>query len=373
MVTLDLDVCFFQIPGLYTPEELENIVSTLRDMALTDGYTSNLYSYFAQRVRNNLHVILIMDYTNENFIKNCQSNPALYKLCHMLWLDGWSEETMKELPMKIMQKLYNTPETRLLQLDCAFGFTNNFDDDESRERFFDGFQKIYDTMDINMKYPRRYSSFIYNYALLYRNRRLELSGDSKKFEAGIAKLEEATTIVEELKAEAAEQETILAEKQAEANKAMDMISITLKNSNVQKGELEELRKKTEQEKEILAQKKAAIEVELSEIEPMVKLAQAAVGNIKNEALTEIRSLRAPPEIIRDILEGVLRLMGTRDMSWNSMKTFLSKRGVKEDIRNFDARSIDSTDRDAVEKILKLKQSSFDPKNAKRASAGISQG
>lgn len=55
------------------------------------------------------------------------------------------------------------------------------------------------------------------------------------------------------------------------------------------------------------------------------------------------------------------------MSWNSMKSFLSKRGVKDEIRNFDSRNIIPSDREAVEKMLKLKQTSFDPKNAKRAS------
>lgn len=101
---------------------------------------------------------------------------------------------------------------------------------------------------------------------------------------------------------------------------------------------------------------------------MVQMAKSAVGSIKNEALSEIRSLRAPPDVIRDILEGVLRLMGIRDMSWNSMKTFLAKRGVKDDIRNFDARHIHPEDREAVDKLLKFKAESFDPKYAKRASA-----
>lgn len=68
------------------------------------------------------------------------------------------------------------------------------------------------------------------------------------------------------------------------------------------------------------------------MEPLIQEARAAVGNIKTESLSEIRSLRAPPEIIRDILEGVLKLMGTQDTSWNSMKTFLAKRGIKEEIR-----------------------------------------
>lgn len=79
-------------------------------------------------------------------------------------------------------------------------------------------------------------------------------------------------------------------------------------------------------------RKKAIDKELENIEPIVQQAREAVGNIKSEALSEIRSMRAPPDVIRDILEGVLRLMGIMDTSWNSMKVFLAKRGVKEDIR-----------------------------------------
>lgn len=103
------------------------------------------------------------------------------------------------------------------------------------------------------------------------------------------------------------------------------------------------------------------------MEPLIKEAGAAVGNIKTESLSEIRSLRAPPDIIRDILEGVLRLMGIQDTSWNSMKTFLAKRGVKEDIRSFDASRITTENRQAVEKLMQNRSDSFDPKSSKRAS------
>lgn len=79
-------------------------------------------------------------------------------------------------------------------------------------------------------------------------------------------------------------------------------------------------------------RKQEIDKELADIEPLLQEARAAVGNIKPEAITEIRSLRAPTSVIRDILEAVLRLMGIQDTSWNSMKTFLSHRGVREEIR-----------------------------------------
>ena len=79
-------------------------------------------------------------------------------------------------------------------------------------------------------------------------------------------------------------------------------------------------------------RKEDIDKVLAEVEPLIEEAKRAVADIKPKALSEVRSMRAPPEAVRDILEGVLRLMGIQDTSWNSMKTFLAKRGIKEDIR-----------------------------------------
>ncbi len=68
-------------------------------------------------------------------------------------------------------------------------------------------------------------------------------------------------------------------------------------------------------------------------QPLVDEAKRAVGNIKPEALSEIRSLRMPPDVIRDILEGVLRLMGIFDTSWVSMKRWEGKTCIVRHIIN----------------------------------------
>jgi dynein heavy chain 2 len=85
--------------------------------------------------------------------------------------------------------------------------------------------------------------------------------------------------------------------------------------------MEELKRQAAEEDKVLQTRKKAIDKELAEVEPLVQAAKAAVGNIKTESLSEIRSLRAPPDTIRDILEGVLRLMGIFDTSWVSMKRY----------------------------------------------------
>jgi dynein heavy chain 2 len=64
-------------------------------------------------------------------------------------------------------------------------------------------------------------------------------------------------------------------------------------------------------------------------------------------LTEITSLKMPPDAIADVLGAVLKLLGVRDVSWLSMKKFLRSRGVKEDILNFDASKISEPTRNEV--------------------------
>lgn len=194
------------------------------------------------------------------------------------------------------------------------------------------FYKIYETVQTNCRDPARYISFINLYAKIYLEKLTALQEKQTKLRVGVSKLTQAKNVVANLKESANEQKKILAEKQEKANSALDMITVTMENANVHKEKMENLKEQTEKENELLIKRKKEIEVELAEVEPLVQEARAAVGNIKPEALSEIRSLRAPPDVIRDILEGVLRLMGIQDTSWNSMKTFLAKRGAKEDIR-----------------------------------------
>jgi dynein heavy chain 2 len=81
--------------------------------------------------------------------------------------------------------------------------------------------------------------------------------------------------------------------------------------------MEDLKVKIEAENKKLknARRKNEIEDELKEIQPLIDEAKRAVGQISSDTLTEIRSLRAAPDAVKDILEGVLRLMGTQDTSW----------------------------------------------------------
>jgi dynein heavy chain 2 len=355
-----------EVPGLYSPEELEPLMTPMREKASNAGYSGNLFSFFARCVKKNLHVILIMDFTNPSFVANCESNPALYKECQVVWMEKWAETSMVKLPLLVLTK-----EERVEGADI--GAKKDKKSEKKRrvsggDELLQSFYKIHSSIKKSEdSTPKKYVTFIKTYKNVYSREKLQITSRQEKLTKGVSKLTEARDVVTKLKKEAAIQEKELDQKQAEANDALQMITDTMKDANTQKVEMEDLKGRTLTEEKALNLRKVDIERELEEVQPLIEEAKKAVGSIKSSTLAEVRSLRMPPEVIRDILEGVLCLMGIQDTSWNSMKQFLAKRGIKDEILSFDARKVDPRNRVTVEKLLKERSNSFEPAAAKRAS------
>ncbi len=345
-----------EVPGLFTPEELEPILGPLRDQMSQDGFRGSLLSYFSTRVKQNLHVVLIMDSTSESFRSYCKSNPAFYTSCSYQSMDQWSNKSMLKVAHML---LHSTMEKGKKKKD---------EEKVESDPLTKAFLFIHESCkELNNATPRNYVTFIRTYKTVFMAKKSAIKKKQNHLQAGVSKLNDATSLVDTLKKKAAKQQILLSEKQAKADKALQQITISMQNATEQKSEMEVVKTQQSSERVKLEKRKKAIDIELSEIEPLVAAAKKAVGNIKPETLSEIRALRAPPDTIRDILEGVLRIMGVYDTSWGSMRSFLAQRGVKEDIQSFDARRLTPDIRDRVENMLKRNAKSFDPKVAKRAS------
>ncbi|XP_075054902.1 cytoplasmic dynein 2 heavy chain 1 [Mixophyes fleayi] len=348
-----------EVPGLYTMEELEPLLSPLKDQASEDGFTGPLFAYFTYRVQQNLHIVLIMDCTNTNFTLNCESNPALYKKCSVQWMEGWSDRSMKKIPRMLFSDTTSSEKSQRSEYKKP---------SSGEAEFYNSFLTIHESCKAHGATPRRYMTFLHVYGSLFSSKKTELTKKQQHLQAGVSKLNEAKSLVDELKGKAGEQSLLLKTKQAEADGALQEITTSMQNASDQKTEMEKIKRRIVEESAKIEARKRQIDDELKDVQPLVNEAKQAVGNIKPESLSEIRSLRMPPDVIRDILEGVLRLMGIFDTSWVSMKSFLAKRGVREEIVTFDVRNITKEIRDSVEELLEKNMTSFEAKNAKRASA-----
>ncbi|RHY58768.1 hypothetical protein DYB34_000770 [Aphanomyces astaci] len=339
-----------EVPGLYTHEELEPLLGPLKEkmMESTIAYRT-VYEFFVARVQTFLHIVLGMDSRHGQFVRRCESNPALYTRCTIVWMGEWSASSLKKIPEMLLTS------SELLQDEVQKVFLLNM------------VHLIYESVQSDGATPREYISFLQTWQDLYTEKSKQLVTEVKHLKSGLSKLVEASTTVDELSRSAGIKKKELSAAQVSADEAMDEIKHALDRASGNRREVEDLKKQLAKAEEATNGRKREIEDELSEITPVLESAKQAVGNIKSDNINEIRSLKMPPEPIHDVLSAVLMLLGIQDTSWNSMKKFLGNRGVKEDIQNYDTRRITPDISKAVTKLLKAKSSSFEHENIYRVS------
>ena len=220
--------------------------------------------------------------------------------------------------------------------------------------------------------PRMYVALTKVWRQIYDKQRQKISDRVEHLRGGLTKLAEAEQEgIARLTATANQQRSLLTAKQEEADRAMEQIQRSMEGTVEKRREVEHLQGKLASEEVVMTEKKAQIEQELAGIQPVLDAARQAVGGIKKDNLNEIRSLKMPPEQIRDVLEGVLKIMGNFDTTWISMKRFLGNSSVKEDIINFDSRRITPEIRDAVDDLLRKRGNSFEHAVIHRVSVAAS--
>ena len=298
-------------------------------------------------MQKNLHVMLSLDPTHPDFAVRCESNPALYSRCNIMWLDAWSKVGMLEVPkMMLEETLKSVP---------------------NPEAMVNNMYLLHESMAWHNAAPRQYCTLLNTIGTLYQDKKAELDKQRNFLGGGLSKLDETWATVETLSKEAMQAEKVLSDKQQQAKEKMGEITVNMEDAGRKKSEAEELSKKLKIDEAQMQERKLVVDEQLAECTPVLESAKKAVGSIKKDNLNEIRSLKLPPEPIRDVLEGVLRLMNNQDTSWISMKRFLSQPSVISEIMEFDAQSITSDIREGVKNLLRNKKSSFEEATISRVS------
>ena len=86
-----------EVPGLYTPEELEPLMAQLKDEMANQYEYKTTFEYFVSRVKKNLSIVMSLDYSHPKFMQNCASNPALFSKCNIVWCEGWNKEALLQV------------------------------------------------------------------------------------------------------------------------------------------------------------------------------------------------------------------------------------------------------------------------------------
>jgi dynein heavy chain 2 len=251
--------------GVFTNEEIEPLLTPIREMMREEGGYRTPYDFFVSRVKKYLHIILCMDPGHHAFLYRCESNPALYSKCAVIWMGEWRTSTLKVIPtlMEGVKELvgYNVE-------------NENDDDDEDHYKHGDGkrgegkggegkssrnapiskkkvtkaegdalIETILSIHSSSAAYgatPKDYIVFLQTWHSLYDTKRAEVLRELGHLEAGLSKLDTATEVVNDLRSNAVTQEKDLRVAQAAADRAMDEISKALAGASDRRQEVGEI-------------------------------------------------------------------------------------------------------------------------------------
>jgi len=94
-----------EVPNLFAADEMSGFREAVRNDARAAGVEEtpgDLWDFFIERCRSNLHLIICMSPIGEAFRTRVRMFPNLVNCCTIDWFSAWSADALKEVAMKFM-------------------------------------------------------------------------------------------------------------------------------------------------------------------------------------------------------------------------------------------------------------------------------
>ena len=257
-----------EVPGLYSHEEQEQLLAPLRPLMSESGFSfRSPWDFFTHRVRARLHVCLALDPTHPSFALRGERNPALFTRCGILWFGAWREQSLRAVAQHTLGDVLEQASAHVAPAALVAHALALHASVESGAA----------GAGVGAATPRAFVALLRAFKGLYLQRAGGLQAEAGRLRSGLAKLLEAQGTVDELSRSAGLQRAQLREKQAAADAAMSDITDALAAASDRRREVEQLQREVARADGEARRRKAAIEVELGEIQPVLDEAKTAVG------------------------------------------------------------------------------------------------
>ena len=295
-----------EIVGLFPKDEMDAIIGELRPMhkkarpGVLDS-VENLYKFFIDRVKDNLHICLCFSPVGEQLRNRVLKFPGLVSGCTIDWFQPWPHEALKSVALKLLENTeIKGPEWIKDILGEHMANVHLMIDRTCNDYFVRMRRNVYVT-------PKSFLSFVNGYQKLYVTKKTEVEVLSNRLTVGLEKLENAARDIAHMQIDLREKEKFLAVAQEKA--AVFLVEITASTAEAEKVKSQVLAVKNDLQgkaDEIAAEKSSA-EKDLEAAKPALEAAVDALNQITTGDIATVKKLGKPPNLIKRIMDAVLLL------------------------------------------------------------------
>ena len=188
---------------------------------------------------------------------------------------------------------------------------------------------------------------INHYVRLFTEKKEELEEQQRHLNVGLDKLRDTVSQVEDLRKSLAIKRSQLEAKNAEANLKLRQMVADQQEAEAKKAASIEIQAALESQDEYIRQRQEIVQADLAQAEPAVLEALAAVGNIKKQHLSEVRSMANPPETVKLAMESACSMLGHHIDSWRTVQTVIRREDFIPSIQHFDTTKMSKALRDKM--------------------------
>ena len=324
-----------EVPGLFEGDEFAALMTACKEGAQRQGLLldsqEELYKWFTQQIVKNLHIVFTMNPPEDGLSSKAATSPALFNRCVLNWFGDWSDQALFQVGSELTQSVdldrsdFVAPDSiPLAYRDLALPASH-------RDAVVNAMVFVHHSLHrFNQRLlkqqgrktfltPRHFLDFVAQYIRLFNEKREDLEEQQRHLNVGLEKLRDTVDKVRDLRASLALKKTQLEKKDAEANEKLQRMVADQREAEQRKTASLKIQADLDQQEEEVAKRKEVVNADLAKAEPAVLDAKEAVGNIKRQHLTEVRSMGNPPAGVKLALEAVCTLLGHRIDSWKTIQ------------------------------------------------------
>lgn len=358
------------VQDLFDRDELDTIFNSLKNEAKSAGVlidsADQMLSYFIDKARRNLHIVLCFSPVGDTFRKRARKFPGLIACTLVDWFHSWPREALVDVGFQFLQEIdVSNDEMRVNMANYMADVHVSVNDANqvflARER-----RNNYTT-------PKSFLELIDFFKSLLKLKRSALENSIDRLRTGLDILSQTQGKVENLKKDLDAKMIEVKEKQDETAKLIVQVTsakaVADKEMSEAAGE-EEIALNLTNKANLL---KSEAEKELQEAKPAMEAAKRAVDCLDKTSIQELKTLQKPPPAVFDVSKACLLLLKSekKNLGWpNAQKMMGQPQKFIEEIGAFDKEHIDETILDLVKPIVALPHFNFEEMASKSKAASF---
>jgi dynein heavy chain len=320
------------VPALYEQDEKDALCATVRAEVRGAGLPEtpdNLWSFYVNKCRNNLHIVLAMSPSGSKLRLRCRNFPGLVSNAVIDWFFPWPRDALQKVAEFFLAEESLPDEHRQGVIDHLVFAHQTVT--SAAQRFAEELRRYYYVT------PKNYLDFISNYRKQLVANTKSIASSTKRLEGGLQKLIEAASAVDRMRIILTEKKVVVDAKTETVQGLIAVIQEKTAIANERQEQATVKQKFAAEQAIIIKNQKEQADEALMEALPAVEAASRALENLDKNDLTELKAFTNPPAAVKNLCMQLVCLRPTGEKleeTWNDAKKMLGNSALLSMLKNY---------------------------------------